>query len=314
MTMNFRHLRTFVAIIDSGGVARAAARFNLTQSAASRQILALEAELGVSLFDRIGRRVRLTSEGEDLLGRTRRLLTEAESIGERARALKSGQVGLLRVGATPQLIESMLVDFFGRYQRRHPGVEVQPVEDGAVRLPGRLERGEVHLAIMPEADERFCSRLLYPAYLLAVLTKNHRLSRRATLDVTDLVDERLLLLGRSFGSREWFEAACEIARVKPRLFFESSAPQTLIALAVGGHGIAIVPGGVLAPRGKLRVMPLLLRGAPIGQWQTVAWHPQRFLAPYAEQFVTELVAYTRHTYPNRDVSLRAPRLPRPGGR
>ena len=64
------HLRTFVAIADSGGVGRAAAPLNLTQSAASRQIIALEAELGLPLFDRIGRRVQLTSGGEDLLRRS----------------------------------------------------------------------------------------------------------------------------------------------------------------------------------------------------------------------------------------------------
>ena len=71
--MNFAHLRTFVAIADHGGFGRAAARLNLTQSAASRQIQGLEAELGVKLFDRIGRGVQLTSEGEDLLRRASHL-------------------------------------------------------------------------------------------------------------------------------------------------------------------------------------------------------------------------------------------------
>jgi LysR family cyn operon transcriptional activator len=86
--MNFAHLRTFVAIADHGGFGRAAARLNLTQSAASRQIQGLEAELGVKLFDRIGRGVQLTSEGEDLLRRFRRVLAEVETVGERARLLK----------------------------------------------------------------------------------------------------------------------------------------------------------------------------------------------------------------------------------
>ena len=71
--MNLRHLRAFVSIADAGGFARAANRMDLSQPALSRQIRALETELGVSLFDRLGRRVQLTSEGEDLLRRGRRL-------------------------------------------------------------------------------------------------------------------------------------------------------------------------------------------------------------------------------------------------
>src|SRR5947208_186789 len=69
--MNFRQIRTFVAVADAGGFSRATGRINLSQSAASRQIIALEAELGVQLFDRVGRRMHLTSEGEDLLQRGR---------------------------------------------------------------------------------------------------------------------------------------------------------------------------------------------------------------------------------------------------
>ncbi len=66
--MNFRHLRTFVIVADHGGFSRASARLNLTQSAASRQIQALEADLGVPLFDRVGRSVQLTSEGRTCFG------------------------------------------------------------------------------------------------------------------------------------------------------------------------------------------------------------------------------------------------------
>ena len=123
--MNLRHLQTFVAVADAGGLRRAAGRVNLSQPAISRQLHALEAELGVRLFDLIRRRVQLTSAGEDLLQRSRRLLIDAEAIGERARALKSGQTGVLRVGAMPQLIESMMVPFLKQYRRRHPGVEIR---------------------------------------------------------------------------------------------------------------------------------------------------------------------------------------------
>jgi DNA-binding transcriptional LysR family regulator len=72
--MELRHLRYFVAVVEAGSVSRAAARLRLTQPALSRQIRDLEAGLGVRLFDRIGRRMELTAEGEDLLRRSRDLL------------------------------------------------------------------------------------------------------------------------------------------------------------------------------------------------------------------------------------------------
>ena len=308
--MKLAHLRTFVAIANNGGVARAAARLNLTQSAASRQIHALEADLGVLLFDRVGRRVQLTSEGEDLLRRCRAVLAEVDSIGERARALKSGQTGVLRVGATPQVIENLLAEFLTHYRRRHPGVEVHLVEDGGVQLFGRLERGDVHLTLTA-SSARFRGKLLYPMHVLAALSPTHPLGRRAVLEIAELAEEPLLLLRRDFGSRDWFDAACSAAHIQPRVLLESAAPHTLIALAATGYGIAIVPSNVQVPRGIVRAVPLVQRGAALGKWAMVAWDSQRFLAPYAEQFVEELVAHCRHGYPGRDLIRRAPPLPRP---
>src|SRR5215510_15701020 len=171
--VNLRYLHTFVSIVDSGSIARASARLNVSQPAASRQILALEAELGVPLFDRIGRRLRLTSQGEDLLQQSRRLLMEADVLSARARALKGGQTGILRVGATPMVIENTLSGFLRHYQLRHPGIEVHFVEDGGLRLPSRLEQGEVHLALVVPYD-RFGNRRLFPVLNLAVLPSKHR--------------------------------------------------------------------------------------------------------------------------------------------
>ena len=309
--MNFSHLRTFVAIVEAGGIRQAAARLNLSQPAASRQIQALEHELGVPLFDRIGRRVQLTSEGQDLLRRSRRLLVEVESFTERAGALKKGESGILRVGAAPQVIENTLSGFLGPYRRRHPGVEVQLAEEGGSDLPRRLDRGELNLALMAVDDERFQHRLLYPVCSLAVLSQKHRLSRRRTLEVMELTDEPLLLLRSGFASRGWFEAACNVAHVRPRVLLESAAPHTVIALAADGYGIAVIPSTVLVARDRVRAMPLLQGGAALGRWLRIAWDPQRFLAPYAEQFVEELVGYCRRAYPGREFTQLAPPLPRP---
>ena len=80
------------------------------------------------------------------------------------------------------------------------------------------------------------------------------------------------------------------------------------------YGIAIVPSNAQVPRGTVRAVPLVHRGASIGRWASVCWDPQRFLAPYAEEFVEEIVAYCRRDYPGRDLIRGAPVLPRPKDR
>src|SRR5690242_15625130 len=165
-------------------------------------------------------------------------------LGARASALKGGSTGTLRVAATPHVIAGVLAPFLRDHQRRHPGVEIQLVEGGAAQQPERLERGEAHLAIMPSGDERFHGRLLYPVYALAAMAEAHALAGHKTLDIAELADEPLLLLRREFGSRFWFERACEVARIKPRIRLESAAPQTLVELAAADYGVAVIPSTV----------------------------------------------------------------------
>jgi LysR family cyn operon transcriptional activator len=311
MKINLDQLRTFVTVVDAGGIHRAAARINLSQPAASRQINALEAALGISLFDRIGRRLKLTAEGEGLLRLSRRLLGEAEAFNERAGALKKRETGIIRVAATPMVIENTLSHFLGGYRRRYPGVEVQLMEDGGIAMPRRLESGDVHLALMALDDDRFGARLLYPVRGVAVVPIEHRFSGHRMIEVAELADEPLLLLRSQFASREWFDHACRVARSRPRVLLESSAPHTSIALAAAGYGVAVVPSTVVIRAGRVRGIPLIHRGAAVGRWLRVAWQPQRFLSVFAERFIGELRAHCRRSYPGREFNRRTPGLPRP---
>jgi LysR family transcriptional regulator, cyn operon transcriptional activator len=311
MKANVDQIRTFVAVVESGGIHREVARLHLSQPAASRQINALEAALGVPLFDRIGRRLKLTAEGEGLLRLSRRLLGEVETFNERAGALKKGEIGILRVAATPQVIENTLSNFLGCYRQRYPGIEVQLVEEGGIAMPHRLEFGDVHLALMALDDDRFRVRLLYPVRGIAVVPNEHRFSRRRAIEVAELADEPLLLLRNEFASRDWFETACRLARIRPRVLLESGAPHTAIALAAAGYGIAVVPSTVVIPAGQVRGIPLLQRGAAVGRWLRVAWQPERFLSVYAEQFIDELWRHCQRAYPGREFNRRAVALPPP---
>jgi LysR family transcriptional regulator, cyn operon transcriptional activator len=309
--MNLRHLRTFVLIADAGGIAHASNRLHLSSPAASRQLLALEAEFNVRLFDRVGRRLQLTSQGKDLLERSRLLLAEADSLGERARALKGGSAGLLRIGAPPQVIEVLFAPFAARYRRRHPGVDIHLVEDASGSLPTRLEHGDIDVAEMAANDERFQSRLLFPIHALVVLPHAHRLARRAKVDIIDLAGEPMALPCREFPMRGWIDAAFDAANVRPKLLLESAVPHTLVAVAAANFAIAVVQSNVPIHHKGVRTIPLVVRGASIGIWSAIAWHPRRFLPPYAQRFIEEFVSFAPHANPGRDVIRRAPALPRP---
>jgi len=306
--MKLRQLRTFVAIVDSGTIARAAVRLRLTQSAASRQVASLEAELGVALFDRVGRRVQLTPEGDDLLNRGRKLLADAEAFEERAKVLKGGQSGNLRVSATPQVIETFLAPFLPRYLRKNPGVEVRFLESGGSQQVKELADSEVQLALMAFGIRRFHNRPLYPIHLLAVMSVEHQLGSSATLEILKIAEEPLLIPSHAFGARSWFDGACEDARIGPRVVYESSSPHTLLALARVGYGIAIVPSNVHSLPPLVRGVPLVHQGQSVGRWSVIAWNPERFLAPYAQRFVDQFVDHARRAYLGRGLARCAPPL------
>src|SRR3974377_2129840 len=120
--MDLKRLQTFVVVADLGTVSKAALRLRISQSALSRQIADLEYECGFNLFDRIGRRLFLTTRGEQLLGDCRGGLGQVGSRGERIEVLKRGDSGVLKVAAPPQTIESILSGFLPQYAECFPNV------------------------------------------------------------------------------------------------------------------------------------------------------------------------------------------------
>ena len=309
--MDLRHLRAFVAIVDAGGFGRAAVRLNLSQPALSRQIRALEDELDVRLFDRIGRRVQLTAEGDDLLRRARGLLTDADSSA-------SGR-GRSRVG------RPVSSGWAPRRKRWRPCSPVSFRAIGGGTPASRCTSSRTAASAWsrgssaatstsrsrPRAMRGSAGARCSPLHVLAVLPKSHRLGRGAILEIAELADAPLLLPRRDFASREWFDAACQVAHMRPRVLLESGAPSTLVALAQAGTASRSFRPTFGFRAERLRAVPLVQRGAPIGRWLSLAWDPRRFLAPYAEQFVEELVGYARRALPKIGHARRVPPLPRP---
>jgi DNA-binding transcriptional LysR family regulator len=294
--MELRHLRYYLAVAEARTVSRAAAQIRISQPALSRQIHDLESELGVKLFERTGRNLRLTGAGEDLLAYVRRVHKEVEAFGERARALQRGDTGVLHVGATPQTLQRLFPAVLIRCRRTMPGVDVRLIEAHPAALLDGLRKGELHIALTayhPELGAAFHPAGVVP--ISAVSRKTDR-KQRDRIEVSALEDVPLLLMPRGFVSRDLFDAACRVARVRQNLFLESSAPATLTALVKAGCGVAILPGTVFLKEGGLTVQSLIQNGNPLTVQLAVQWNPQRFLPPYAHRFAEELASAARNEY------------------
>jgi DNA-binding transcriptional LysR family regulator len=310
--MDLRRLKTFVTVAELGTVSKAAVRLRIGQPALSRQISDLQQELGLRLFDRVGRLLVLTAEGEQLLVDCRRVMTDLATVRERADVLRRGDRGVLRVAAPPHTIESVLSRFLPGYAQRFPNVHVELTEALGPEQTAMLERGEVHVGIRLDAgvDGRFESCFLPPADVLAVGAASRELGHAGVISIERLVSYPLLLPD-GYSIRRLFDAACRLANLEPKILLESRAPHTLLALAEAGQGVAIIPSLQRTDRYKVRVARIMHGRKPIRERVAIQWDRRRPLPPYAVTFCQSLAQYmhavlpiTRTTKASRSAALR----------
>ena len=304
--MDLKRLRTFVVVAELGTVSKAALRLRISQSALSRQISDLEYECGFKLFDRIGRRLFLTTRGEQLLGDCRGVLGQLASLGERIELLKREDSGVLKVAAPPQTIESILSGFLPQYAKRFPSVRVKLTEALGMDQVPLLERGEVHVGIRHDqgVNPWFESVVLPSDDVLAACVPSLKLGRRGMIDIVSLTSYPLLLLDVGYSVRRLFNAACRIADVEPNILLESRAPHTLLALAEAGQGVAVIPSVLRADRYRVRITRVTHRRKPLRDRYVIQWDKRRPMPSYAEAFCQALAAYMRDILPITRPSLR----------
>ena len=301
--MDLRRARTFVTVAELGTVSRAALHLRVAQPALSRQIGELQQEFGLKLFDRVGRGLVLTGEGEQLLADCRRLLNDAEAIGERAQLLRRGDTGVLKVAASPQFIEGTLADFLHHYAKLMPNVEVKLREAiGWSEIKGLLERGDIHLGqnlanAVQRGEQRFGSHRLEPVELLVAFQPKLAPGTGSSLDIGGLAGRPLLLLDPSYVFRRTFDAACRLAGVVPTVAFESRTPHTLVAMAESGHGFAVIPSTMRVRSSRLRVARLTFRGKRLREPLAIFWDGRRPLPRYGTAFCRALADHVRAVFP-----------------
>ncbi len=260
--MELKQLRSFLAVARALNFSRAARELHLSQPALSTQIKTLEDDLGVSLFERNKRTVRLTRAGESFRADAEALLSNAAEAKKRAARFASGEAGHLRIAfvasATSELVPAVALAFRTKYPHvtlelknlptvaQVEALEARTIDIGFVRLPLSAPR----LSITPLHSEPFA----------IVISKAHKLARLKKLTVAHLSKEPFVAYGQRWAPEfyQTWTGICRRAGFTPVIVQETAEMDTALALVGAGMGVAILPEGVAhRNRRTLKVVPLL---------------------------------------------------------
>jgi DNA-binding transcriptional LysR family regulator len=261
---SLEQVRGFVAVAEELHFGRAAARLQMTQPPLSRQIQKLEADIGVSLFDRDNRSVALTRAGEAFLVEARRLLSIADSAPESARRVAQGLEGRLSIGFTAMAAASILSHVLTETDAFLPGVDLVLNELVSAAQFEALVSGDLDLALvrLPPTHVEIDSRLVFRETLVAAVPTAHPLgSSTAPLAAADLEGMDMISYTSAGASYLADLTASVLVTVRPRSTQRVTQVHTMLALVGAGRGAAIVPSSAAT----FRIEGVTLR--PLVGWE-----------------------------------------------
>lgn len=247
--MDLRHLRYFLCVAEEMHFGRAALRLGISQPPLSQQIRALEEELGVRLFDRTSRRVRLTEAGRLFEPEARQTLAQAERAAQIARMAQRAEIGHLGLAFTtsgpfvPPVARALY-----RFRQTYPNVELILREQGRDEQVESVRSRQLDLGIVrdyeaPLLPDGMVSQCLLKEEMVLALRADHWLALRAAPpSIADLAEEPLVLYGapNGVGFTEHFFALCARAGFAPKISHEARSLATLLGLVAAGFGPTVI--------------------------------------------------------------------------
>ena len=258
--MELRHLRYFAAVAETGNLSRAAEKLFIAQPPLSLQIRQLEQELGVALFTRHPKGVRLTSAGESLLPEARHLLERAARLADVVhRGTRRGPGGSVTLGYVPSASSTVLPELVRQLRGRHPALDLKLREMISDEQNEALAAGHIDAGIARSAARhaRVVVACAMPdAFCLALASADAR-SAAPTLDLRHYAEQAFVAFTRHRGPAYFDQAIhlCGQAGFSPRIRYEASTVHGVLDLVAAGLGVALVP----ASAALLGVMGVRLR-------------------------------------------------------
>ena len=239
--ISLRQLRYFEALAQHGHFGRAARACAISQPALSVQIKELEDDLGVALFERGPRQVRLTGFGEDFATRVRDILRAVDELDVLARVSRDRLAGRLRLGVIPTIAPYLLPTLIRSLKQHYPSVDIHVRETQTVKLMQELAAGRIDLAIvaLPISEPAFTE--------VSLMTEKFVLVRPASQagepvpERDALWDKKLLLLEEGHCFRDQALSFCNVQPSLPREGLDGSSLSTLVQMVGAGIGITLIP-------------------------------------------------------------------------
>ncbi|MGB7261893.1 MAG: LysR family transcriptional regulator [Albidovulum sp.] len=248
MHLELRHLRTVKAIHEAGGLARAAEALNITQSALSHQVKGLEDQVGMELFVRRAKPLKLSAAGMRMLRAAERILPEVAALADEFRALKSGKIGRLHIAIECHACFDWLFPVLEQFRRAWPDVDVDIRPGLAFDALTALGREEVDLVISsdPEtlADVVFSPLFDYAPTFVAART--NPLAQKPFVEAEDFRDQVLITYPVDRTRLDIFSELLTPAKVEPASLRQVELTAVILMLVASDRGVSVLPDWVLS--------------------------------------------------------------------
>lgn len=263
MNVTLRQLRAFIAVAQLGGFSAAAVRMHLTQSALSMLVRALEQEIGVVLFERTTRSVKLTDSGRDFLPLAVKMLVDLHNAVATTRSGAERASGRIVIAVSPTFASTLLPALLISYRDEHPDVLVVMRDDAAPNQIRRLvQDGEADIGIGPlERGQRgqFVVDVLMNDELVLACPEGHRLARHKSVPWCDLANVPMIGFASDNALQALVESAMAASGVRLRTQYEVASISTAAALVDAGLGVSVLPSYArqLRRRERIQYRPLI---------------------------------------------------------
>lgn len=286
--MLLRHLTCFLAVAEHRSFTRAASALHVSQPALSQQIRQLEEMLGVLLFDRSGRQIRLTDSGEVWLTYARRVLQELEE-GKRALLeVEDLQRGTLRVAMTPTFTTYFMGPLVAAFYQRYPNITLTMREMAQERMEALLLNDELDagIAFADSGSRDIVAAPLFSETLALVVGRHHPLAGQRRMTLEALNQQSLVLLSEEFATRGQIDSCCRQHGIQPTVRMEANSISAVLTVIQHTQLGTLLPAAIVRGRDDLiavALTPVLLeRTACLLQhkeaWQSAATRAFRAMA------------------------------------